>query len=362
MDEKKSAQLKALSVYFYHTRLTSESYEAWKKKEFPGHLLYGATHFESNGIHAIMHRYKYYPKRLQLMLYATKEILLCKEHFDILYGSSFRGLEILIFLRAIRLFRKPIIIWHHTAVTTSKNEWKERISRLFYKGIDHMFLFSQKLIEDSLRTNKVKKEQLSLIHWGADLPFYDNLLKKYPIETPTGFISTGKENRDLDTLLSAFEQTNQRLSIFIAHTCGNINYDNIIARHTLGKNIELNFTTGVIPEELAQKVLQHQCIVIPCLDFPYTVGLTTLVEAFALGMPVICSRNPNFNIDIDKEEAGITVDYGDAQEWTNAINYLANHPEEAKRMGRNGRRIAEEKYNLDNFAHEILDIFYQYKK
>lgn len=65
--------------------------------------------------------------------------------------------------------------------------------------------------------------------------------------------------------------------------------------------------------------------------FPYTVGLTTLVEAFALGIPVICSRNPNFEMDIDKEEIGITVAYDDVEGWINAIHRIADHPEEAQK-------------------------------
>ncbi len=357
MDEKESAQL---SVYFYHTRLTTESYEAWKNHDFPGHLLYGATHFEAAGIHTIMHRYRYYPNRLRLMLYATREILCCKEKFDILYASSFRGIEPIILLRALGLFRKPVIIWHHTAVTRSRSKLKECISRFFYRGIDHMFLFSRKLIADSLKTGKVKPQQMSLCHWGADLPFYDAMMQKFPVPARSGFISTGKENRDLDTLLEAFEETGEKLTIYIAHTCGNIDYDTVIARHKVSGNIQIHFANGVIPEELAREVMRSQCIVIPCLEFPYTVGLTTLVEAFALGIPVICSRNPNFDMDIDAEHAGITVPYGDTQGWADAVDYIVSHPAEAQAMGKNGRRIAEETYNLNHFAQEIIEILRQY--
>ena len=50
------------------------------------------------------------------MLYATKEILCCKEPYEVLYGTSFRGLELIILLRALGFYRKPIVIWHHTAL------------------------------------------------------------------------------------------------------------------------------------------------------------------------------------------------------------------------------------------------------
>ena len=155
MAEKKQAPLNTLlTIYFYHTRLTRESYEEWKEYKFPGHILYGLPLLENYGIHSVMHKCKYFSGRLKLMFYATKEILCCKEKYDVLYATSFRGIEPVIFLRALGLYRKPIVIWHHTAVVTNPKPWREQISRLFYKGIDQMFLFSRKLIQDSQKTRK----------------------------------------------------------------------------------------------------------------------------------------------------------------------------------------------------------------
>lgn len=355
MAEEKPTPINPLTIYFYHTRLTRESYEEWKEFKFPGHILYGLPLLEKQGIHAIMHRYKYFPSRLKLMLYTTKEILFCKQPYDVLYGTSFRGMELLIFLRALGLFRKPIVIWHHTAVTAASSSWRERISRLFYKGIDGMFLFSRKLIEDSLKTQKAPASKMKLIHWGPDLAFYDHLLQTMPPRKCEGFISTGKENRDVNTLLQAFSETGEDLELYIAETCGDINYKQIIDRLSLPDSVHIRYTDGVIPYVLAQKVAQKSCIVICCLDFPYTVGLTTLVEAFALGIPIICSRNPNFEIDIDKEEIGITVAYNDIEGWKNAIRFLTDHPEEAQRMGANARKLAEERFNLEIFSAEIAE-------
>ena len=105
-----------LKIYFYHTRLTRESYEEWKDFRFPGHILYGLPLLEKHGIQSVMHRYKPYANRWKLMLYTTKEILFCKEKYEVLYGTSFRGLELIIFLRALGLYRKRLsygIIRHY---------------------------------------------------------------------------------------------------------------------------------------------------------------------------------------------------------------------------------------------------------
>ena len=298
MAEKRPTPVKPLTIYFYHTRLTRESYEEWKDYKFPGHILYGLPLLEKYGIRSVMHKYKAFPSRLKLMFYATKEILCCKEPYEVLYGTSFRGLELIILLRALGLYRKPIVIWHHTALKTSSRKIRERISRFFYKGIDHMFLFSKKLIKDSLATGKAPEEKLQLIHWGPDLP----------------------------------------------------------------DSVRVHYTDGVIPYLLAQKVARKSCVVICCMDFPYTVGLTTLVEAFALGIPVICSRNPNFEMDIDKEEIGITVAYDDVEGWINAIHRIADHPEEAQKMGANARKLAEKRFNLEIFSREIAESLLEISK
>ena len=357
MDEKNRIPLK---IYFYHTRTVEQSYEDWKQARFPGHLLYGMPLFDKHGIKSIIHRHKHFEKRWRITLHATKEILTCKEKFDILYGTSFRGLELIVFLRALGLYRKPIVIWHHQAIIRNKNKFRGFLSRIFYRGFDHLFFFSNELINRSIQANKFPAAKMELIHWGPDLAFYDQILQDSKKGSErSGFISTGKENRDVTTLIQAFSETGQELELYISKTCGHINYEKIISGLPHAENIRIHFTEGVIPYVLARKVAEKKFIVICCLETAYTVGLTTLVEALALGMPVICSRNPNFGFDIDREGIGITVPYGDIAGWRNAITYLTEHPEEAAEMGRKARKLAEERFNLEIFSQEIAERLHQ---
>lgn len=39
--------------------------------------------------------------------------------------------------------------------------------------------------------------------------------------------------------------------------------------------------------------------------------------------------------------------------WVEAIQYLSSHPEKAKRLGENARRLAERTYNLERCTKEI---------
>lgn len=366
-----------MKIYYYHTRPIQEALDEWNNHLHPGHILYGLTHFAKYGITPILHHYRRIPSRLRFSLYNFFQIIRCKEPYDLLYGTSFYGLELIIFCHAIGLYRKPIAIWHHQAVIRNRNKLKNLISRFYYRGIDQMFFFSQTLIDDSLKSGKVTADQLHLIHWGADLPFYDLLKqqltaaseqsdeqtdnlnhkpsKKLNDNQPQkkAFISTGKENRDFATLLKAFAETGLPIDIY---TTRDKSYEQLLKQYTSYTNIRAHFTGGIIPHQLAIEVCRSKAVVICCLDFPYTVGLTTLVEALALGLPVICSRNPKFEMDIEKEGAGIYVDYNDTEGWKKAISYLHTHPEEAQRMGANGRKLAEREYNLEHYSRELAEI------
>ena len=346
-----------MKVYFYNTRLTTESYEAWERGLFPGHILYGQPEMEKYGMQFVMHPYRHFPSRMRLMFYVLRTVLAHRNEFEAIYATSFRGMEIVIFLHAIGLLRQPIYTWHHTAVKRASNPLREMLSRLFYKGIDGIFFFCRKHIDESLHSPKAPARKLHLVHWGPDTDFYDLIRKDHPAVpmTEARFISSGKENRDIHTLISAFSHVSHHLDVYIAEECGGINYRHIIEALPQSPNIDVHFTEGVIPHRLAQIVADCTCVVIPCLDFPYTVGLTTLVEALALGLPLITSRNAYFPMDIDAEGIGITVPYGDVQGWVEAAEYIATHPAEAKAMGQRARQLAERIYNMKIFGREIAE-------
>ena len=44
-------------------------------------------------------------------------------------------------------------------------------------------------------------------------------------------------------------------------------------------------------------------------------------------------------------------------EIADAITYLLGHPDEAKRMGENGRRAVEERYNWDKMEEKLLKLY-----
>ena len=351
-----------MRVYFYHTQDIQYCLQRMANGEFPKHFLYGACHLPDNGIEVVYHRSPRRPMgRLRTALHTAWRVLTCRQHYDAIYATHYKGLELLVLLRALRIYRKPIVVWHHQPIVTSGSKLREWGGRLFYRGFDRLIFFSQKLVDDSLHSRKANPQKMIVGHWGADLDFYDRIRQSVADTMAPGFnfIATGKEQRDQPTLISAFNATSQHLILYIGiNPDPNVPNPNLEAVNNChpAQNISVVKICGLLPYEIACEVARQQCVAVCCHNTRYTAGLTTVVEALALGIPLICSRNPQIPIDIDATQCGITVDYGDVQGWQKAIEYMATHPEEAQRMGQRGRIIAEQQFNDRKCAAEVAEV------
>lgn len=342
-----------MTAYFYHTQDTERIVREWKQGTFPSHFLYGALQLGDYGIDVVWHHQRHTYKRLRDMLVASWKVLTCRKRYDVLYATHSLGIEPVILLRALRLYRHPIVVWHHQPVVKAKNPLREAFARLFYRGMDHMIFFSEKLMQDSLLSAKADTRRMSMVHWGADLEYYDSLQKTNSRPDGTAFISTGKELRDFETLIQAFHETGLPLTLF-AEKKRQSYFEPLLA----GKqaNIDLHYGDRPIPHEIAQYVARSCCVCICCQRSNYTVGLTTVVEALALGLPILCTRNPQMPMDIEAEGCGFWLEVGDVRGWVEKLRYIASHPDEAEAMGRRGRALAERFYNVRQCAEEVANI------
>ena len=343
-----------MRAYFYHTQNIQYILEKMEKGEFPAHFLYGATKLCDHGIDVIWHKSLVSTSRFRQMMHNLWQMVFVHHNYDVIYATHYQGIEPLIFLRALGLFRRRIVIWHHQPVVVARNAWRNWLGKLFYRGIDDMFFFSQKLIDDSVRAQKANPLKFHLGHWGADLEMYDRVTAEKCERH--GFVSTGKEKRDMTTLVRAFNETGAPLNIYLNTKNGSFSYKQLFETIEVKDNIHVEFPDKLMPYELSKEVNKAQCVVICCKETTYTVGLTTVVEALAMGIPMICSHNPQIPMDIDGEGCGITVPYGDVEGWKRAITYIQEHPDEAAAMGRRGRRLAETTYNDTICAAEVAQV------
>jgi glycosyltransferase involved in cell wall biosynthesis len=82
-----------------------------------------------------------------------------------------------------------------------------------------------------------------------------------------------------------------------------------------------------------------------------------MFEYMAAGIPVVASDFTLWRQIIDGSECGLLVDPMDPIAIGNAINWLLEHPDEARKMGENGQRTVAEEYYWDNEKRKLLDFY-----
>jgi glycosyltransferase involved in cell wall biosynthesis len=90
----------------------------------------------------------------------------------------------------------------------------------------------------------------------------------------------------------------------------------------------------------------------------YRIALPVkLFEYMAAGLPVIASNFPLWKEIVEGNNCGLTVNPLDPREIARAVEYLLGHPDEARKMGENGRKAVMEKYNWETESQKLLDLY-----
>ena len=121
-----------------------------------------------------------------------------------------------------------------------------------------------------------------------------------------------------------------------------------MASSIVGRKISL---LGSIPRnEIPYAIAAADMVIDPC---PIGQGINVL-EAMAMEKPVIGIRTRLWDYIMDGC-TGFLV--SNEHEMLEKILYLLENPSEAKRMGINGRKLTEEKYNIEKRVDKIVEIY-----
>jgi hypothetical protein len=117
--------------------------------------------------------------------------------------------------------------------------------------------------------------------------------------------------------------------------------------------------TGVVSQgrmsliELRDLYARSRFVVIPLLRSDTDNGVTCILQAMAMGKPVICTRTRG-QVDVVQEgETGLYVPIGDAAAMREAILSLWNDPARARRMGAKARAYVEKYHSLETFTADV---------
>jgi glycosyltransferase involved in cell wall biosynthesis len=161
------------------------------------------------------------------------------------------------------------------------------------------------------------------------------------------FIYTfGRSYRDYATLARAVEGT--EVSVKLSGRAFNL------AGIKLPRNIE---TTGWLTyQELEDYLFASQFCVVPLQLIAHSSGETSLLHAMSFGRAVVATRSPGTETYVEHGQTGLLVEPGDAQAMRQAILHLWRDPDEAARMGKEGRRRFEANFTMAKMAQRVYEV------
>ncbi|BDI28719.1 glycosyl transferase family 1 [Capsulimonas corticalis] len=245
--------------------------------------------------------------------------------------------------------------------TVSRRPWHVTIGhrlstgkkRLFFTSIkahqqiDRIFLYAQTQYDFARQTLGVPGAALRLIPFHADDRFYRPLSNIPVIENQIS--SAGLEWRDYPTLIEAVS-TMPDLSVKLAASSPWSKHQNETENRTLPPNVDARrYEYG----DLRTLYGQSQFVVVPLYENDFQAGVTTILEAMAMGKAVIATRTTGQTDVLIDGETGLYVAPGDVAGWREAITRLREDDALRSRLAQAGRRWLEDNATLDRWADGI---------
>ncbi len=263
-----------------------------------------------------------------------------------LYGAIFTngenvGIPLALLLAGTR--RRPL----HVSIGHRLSAGKKRPFFTFLRAdrqFDTIFVYAQSqrdFAEDHLG---IPFHKLDLISFQVDDRFF-RPLPGVPVNE-NQICAAGLEWRDYPTLIEAVASMPD-LSVKLAAASPWSKSANDTENRALPAHIDARRYDY---DGLRTLYAQSSFVVVPLKETDFQAGVTTILEAMAMGKPVLATRTAGQTDVIIEGVTGLTVPPGDVAAWQRAIVRLREDPSLRERLGRNARRWVEGHATLDRWT------------
>ena len=264
----------------------------------------------------------------------------------VVYGAAAQELRALVALRAARAFSTPIVGVFHSPPSPG------RLRAGALRGFDRAIALSEHTRRGMIDAG-IAPGRIAVLAWGADLDFA-GFAPRPPAAADAPVVATGKTGRDLGTLLAALRATGLPARVYGDR--GELSRSGPLPE-TVSIEPVLADDRSSAPLRYDERVTAHlrsaALVAIPLLDVDRLTGLTEVVDALACGRPMILTRSPYFDFDIERIGCGWWAQAGDARGWGGLLTEAMRDRERLDAMGRAGREWAERHLNARLFAEGV---------
>lgn len=329
----------------------------------PGQHLYGTLELEkSHDMEIITLQHVRYPILNRIgawfrIPFLDQELrtLISLHKCDIVYAPyAAINTRLLAVFKSIGLIRKPVLILIHQDPfgNPSGNRLKRWLVKHLIASYDALLFFSSSMKRALVQTysfdTSIVKTRFGLTLWGADPDFYASYLDN-TIPDERGFIlAAGHTGRDFDLIVRIARKIDFPFKIYCRD-------ESFPAEALIDKPDNVEILSGTFPfSEICDAHKRARMVLIPLReDYQGMMGLTSFLDALAMGRVVVMTKNRNFDIDFDKENIGIAVEPNTDQAWVAAVNSILYDFDRLRKMELNARRMVVDKINMEVFARDV---------
>jgi glycosyltransferase involved in cell wall biosynthesis len=194
-----------------------------------------------------------------------------------------------------------------------------------------------------------------------------DLTRFHPIDFGSGIpaiISIGRliEKKGFADLISACRLLKPRRRDFACEIIGEGPLESALRSQIAGEGLEscVKLTGPQTQSQIALRLAHATIFVLPCTQ-EKGGGMdnlpTVIMEAMAAGLPVISTPLAGIPEMIENGVSGLLVPEHDPEAICAAIEQLIAHPEQARRFGDCGRRIARDKFSIETSGRALRALF-----
>lgn len=281
------------------------------------------------------------------------------------------GIPLAVLLKLARSRTTHVTIGHRIAAAK-----KRPFFRLLgvHSHMQRIVLHARGQMDLAVREARIPAERLAFVPYQVDPDFW---CPQPEVAEERLIASAGLEHRDYPTLFRAVEGLDAQVVVGAASYWSK--QRNTAADVSLPPNVEVGAFDYVA---LRSVYARAAIVVVPLDDVDFQAGVTTILEAMAMGKPVIVTHtagqtdvvedrrtltrgNPGRPRPVsllrsiaqaagaDLEPTGFYVPPADPEALRRAIVYLLDHPAERARLGAAGRRTVERLMTVDQYAERI---------